>query len=81
MTLRDRSKKPSPAPSPRAKTASASKYVVQPLANKDEVPPVAHPAEHLGSGSSDDDDSAPTSASAGKKLPRVILRLGPAPGS
>ncbi|KAJ7490690.1 Arginase/deacetylase [Mycena latifolia] len=41
---------------------------------------VAPPAEASSSESSSSEDSPPPSA-AGKKLPRVILRLGPAPGT
>ncbi|KAJ7704976.1 histone deacetylase domain-containing protein [Mycena rosella] len=69
MTLRDR-KKPnsaatSAASSPRGKAVAA-----------------AGEAEASSSDSSSSDDSPPPSASAAeKKLPRVILRLGPAPAS
>ncbi|KAJ7194237.1 Arginase/deacetylase [Mycena pura] len=41
--------------------------------------PVAASAEGADSSSSEDADALPQGQSAGKKIPRVILRLGPAP--
>ncbi|KAK7048838.1 histone deacetylase HOS3 [Favolaschia claudopus] len=71
MTLRDRSKKPnsaanSAASSPRGKGAASAAQ-----------PP---PTDTTSAESSSSEESHPTTT-ADKKLPRVILRLGPAPGA
>ncbi|KAJ6544597.1 Arginase/deacetylase [Mycena vulgaris] len=42
---------------------------------------IASTAEPSSSESSSSEDSPPSASAAGKKLPRVILRLGPAPGA
>ncbi|KAF7364681.1 Histone deacetylase HOS3 [Mycena venus] len=65
-TLRDRKKPNSAASSPRGK-----------------LTPAASTTEAANAESSSSEDSPPnaSASAAGKKLPRVILRLGPAPGS